>query len=125
MRTAIKTSLQQLLQDKRLLFLLFCLLLFGLLSMIIVGLSIHPSDLQLISRYSAFGITHLYRDQWLYFYGFAVFPFVVAILHSIISVKLLVLKNRSLAILFAWIGILVIFISLTIMIALLSAWAPL
>jgi hypothetical protein len=70
-----------------------------------IGLSIHPSERQLVSHYSAFGITHFYFDQWFYSLVFIAFELIVAILHSVISVKLLITKGHPIAIMFAWLGI--------------------
>jgi len=77
---------------------------------LIIGLTIHSSERQLVSHYSAFGITHFYFDKWYYAYVFIAFELIVATLHSIISVKLLLTKGRPMAIMFAWFGVAIILV---------------
>lgn len=70
-----------------------------------IGLSIHSSERQIITHYSAFGITHFYFNQWFYLISFVLFGVVMAIINTVISIKLLLVKGRSLAVAFAWISI--------------------
>jgi hypothetical protein len=102
MKTFIKESFKQLTANRYLLVLLLALIILTIGFAIIIGLSIHPSELQLISHYTAFGPIHLYRDQWFYLFVFIVFGLMVCVLHIIISVKLLLIKGRTLAIMYAW-----------------------
>jgi hypothetical protein len=90
-----------------------------------VGATVHPSELQLVSHYSAFGITHLYRDQWYYLLTFGVFGLFAAILHSILAVKLFMVKGHSLAILFAWLGIAIVVLAWITATAVINVWTPL
>ncbi|MEI7918562.1 MAG: hypothetical protein WCH58_04220 [Candidatus Saccharibacteria bacterium] len=110
MKTIILKSLKELVADRYLLVLLSVLILLALSFAVTIGLSIHPSYTQQISHYSAFGITNYYIDQWYYIFVFVAFGIVAAILHVIISIKLLVVKGHPLAVMFAWIGIGVIII---------------
>lgn len=103
MKTIIKQSLKQLVADRYLLVLLAVLFLLALIAALNISLSIHPSEIQVVSHYSAFG-GNFYKDQWFYLSVFAVFELIVAILHIIISVKLLIIKGHPVAIMFAWIG---------------------
>jgi sensor domain CHASE-containing protein len=105
MKKLIKESLKQLVADRYLLILVALMLLLVVGVSISIGLSIHPSERQLVSHYSAFGITHFYFDQWFYSLVFIAFELIVAILHSVISVKLLITKGHPIAIMFAWLGI--------------------
>jgi hypothetical protein len=114
MKTIIKESFKKLVADRYLLALLTVLILLALVFCIITGLSIHTSERQLISRYTAFGITHFYFDQWFYAFTFVAFELVAAVLHGIISIKLLNEKGRSFAILFAWLGIAVVVIGFVV-----------
>lgn len=124
MKTIIKESLKQLIADRYLLLLLSGMSMMALIIAIIIAIKIQPSEMQLVSHYSAFGITHLYRDQWFYLYVFVLFPLVVAALHSAISVKLLVTKGRSLAVMFAWFGITIILLGLATALAVINVWKP-
>jgi len=105
MKVIIKDSLKQLVADRYLLIVISVLLLMSLVFAIYIGLSIHSSERQLVSHYSAFGMTHFYFDQWYYLLTFVAFEIIVAVLHSIIAVKLLATKGRSVAIMVAWFGV--------------------
>jgi len=105
MKTIIKESLKRLVSDRYLLILVSFLILLAIIFSVYIGLQIQPSERQLVSHYSAFGITHFYFDQWFYALTFVAFELIVAVLHSIISVKLLIIKGHSMAIMFAWFGI--------------------
>jgi len=125
MKKIIKESLKQLVADRYLLIVISLMLVLSVVAAIVIGLSIHSSELQLVSHYSAFGITHLYRDQWFYLSVFVVFEIIVAILHSIISVKLLIAKGRSLAVMFAWSGVGIVLLGWITAVAVLNVWTPL
>lgn len=111
MKTIIKESLKKLIADRYLLALTLFMILLALGLAIYVGLSIQPSDRQLVSHYSAFGITHFYFDQWFYLLTFVAFGLIVAALHSVISIKLLIIKGHSPAIMFVWFGVGIILMS--------------
>ena len=101
------------------------MVLLSLILATIIGFSVHSSELQLVSHYSAYGVMHLYRDQWFYLISFVFFGLIVALLHSIISIKMLVISDRFLALMFAWLGIGVIIIGFIIAFAVLNVWTPL
>jgi hypothetical protein len=124
MKEIIKDSFKNLVADRYLLLLLSVLILMALSFSVIIALSIHPSELQLVSHYSAFGVTHLYRDQWFYLLVFVAFELVAAALHALISVKLLITKGRSIAIMFAWYGIGIVILGLVTALAVINYWIP-
>jgi uncharacterized membrane protein len=124
MKEIIKTSFKELLDDRYLLVMLSVMLVFAIISSIIIGLSIHPSEFQLVSHYSAYGISHYYRDQWYYLFVFVFFEIFVALIHIAVSIKLLVEKGRSVAIIFAWSGIGVVILCLAMALTLINAWNP-
>ncbi len=105
MNTVVKESLKQLVADRYLLFLVSLLILMSLVYSTVIGLSIHSSELQLVSHYTAYGTTHFYTDQWYYLLVFVGFELVAAVLHSIIAVKLLIVRGHSIAVMFAWLGL--------------------
>ena len=125
MKIFIKESFKQLITNRYLLVLLSILVIITLGFAIIIGFSVHPSELQLISHYTAFGPTHLYRDQWFYLFVFVAFGLMVCILHIIISLKLLLIKGHPLAIMYVWFGIGIILLGWVTAAALLNVWAPL
>jgi len=89
-----------------------------------IFLTVHPSDLQLVTHYTAFGVTHLYRDQWFYLLSFVGFAVLVAFLHIAISIKLYITKGHPLAIMFAWFGIGVILFAWVTAISIINVWSP-
>lgn len=113
----IKDYISKLLADKYLLTIVVLMFIACLLVSIIIGLAIEPRDLKLPSRYSAFGLTHFYFSQWFYILNFIFFSFIVFVLHSVIAVKLLILRGRSLAITYAWSGLGIIIFSLVVAIS--------
>ncbi len=125
MKTVIIDSLKQLVANRYLLVLSSGLLALAIGAVIYIALTVHPSELQLVSHYTAYGVTHLYRDQWFYLLTFAVFPLFVAIFHIILGIKLLLLKGPSLAIAFVWMGVAIIIIGWITASALLNVWSPL
>jgi hypothetical protein len=105
MKSEIIKSLKELIKDRYLLVLLVGFLLVCVVYSIVIGLSIHSSERQVISHYSAFGVTHFYFDQWFYLLSFLAFGLIVAVMHTIVAIKLLIVKGHSLAVLFAWASI--------------------
>jgi len=124
MKQTIKQYLKQLVSDRYLLALSFAMLLVATICAVNIGLSLRVSDLQLVSHYSAFGITHLYLDQWFYLLVFVVFSLVVALIHITVAVKLLVIKGHSIAIMFAWASISIILLGWATAQAVLNVWKP-
>ena len=104
-KEVIVKSLKSLVEDRYLLILVSTLFLLTIIFAITTSLSIQQSEIQLVSHYSSFGITHFYRDQWFYLISFVLSGIIFAILHIIIAIKLLVVKNRLFAIMFTWLGI--------------------
>ena len=124
MKEILKNSLTELISDRYLVILLSSMIVFAIISSIIIGLSIHPSEFQLVSHYSAYGISHYYRDQWYYLFVYIFFEVFVALIHAAVSIKLLISKGRSIAIMFAWSGIGVIALCLAMSLTLINAWNP-
>ena len=89
-----------------------------------IGFSIKPSELQLVSHYSAFGITHFYSDQWFYLLLFPAFGIIFALINIVVSVKLLIVKGHPLAIMFAWFSISIILLAWITASSVLNIWTP-
>lgn len=87
------------------------LVLMGLAYCIYVGVSLRPSDLQVAVHYTAFGPTGFYREKWYYLIAFVIFGLLVAVMHSILVVKLYIQGRRQIALLFAWMSLLLIVIA--------------
>src|SRR5690606_17941057 len=76
-----------------------------------VGLSLQPSDLQVAVHYTAFGDTSFYREKWYYLISLIVFGLIVAIIHTALIIKLHLQGRRQIALLFAWLSLLIIVIA--------------
>jgi hypothetical protein len=110
MKASIKESLQQLVDNRYMLVLSSALMALTIAFVIYICVTIHPTDVQQVAHYTAFGISHFYTQPWYYLLVFAVFGIFIAILHIIIGLKLLIIKGPSLALMFLWIGIAIIII---------------
>lgn len=105
LKNTITTSIKELFTNRYLTTLSIITLVLTLGFIIYISFTVHPSELQVVTHYTAFGVTHLYRDQWFYMLSFAVFALLVAVLHIAISIKIYITKGHPLAIMFAWLGI--------------------
>jgi hypothetical protein len=94
----------------------------GLITYIL--LSVRASELQLVTHYTAFGVTHLYRSQWYYLYTFAGFALIVALLHVALSIKIYITKGHPLAIAFAWMGIGILLFAWITAFSIINVWSP-
>lgn len=78
--------------------LLAALLVLSIGYVLYVGFKIEPSDVQIVTHYTAFGPTNFYRTRWVYLLTFIAFGLLFAAAHSILALKLLAEKDRSFAI---------------------------
>lgn len=105
LKDTIITSIKELFTNRYLTTLSVITVLLTVGFIIYISFTVHPSELQVVTHYTAFGVTHLYRDQWFYMLSFAVFALLVAFMHIAISIKIYITKGHPLAIMFAWLGI--------------------
>lgn len=90
------------------------LILGGLLIIIllIMGAShIRISELQVPVRYSSFGITNFYREQWFYQLAFIAFGLAVYVLHTLVGLKMYEKKGHSFAVAFQWLTVAILLIA--------------
>lgn len=111
MKNQVITAVRIILRDRYLTVLLGVFLLGCLSLLIYLGFSIHPSDLQVVVHYTGYGSTNFYRDKWYYLGTFALLVIFIALLHSVLTYKLLQIKGRPLAVAFIWLGITVVVIA--------------
>ncbi|HMH70065.1 MAG TPA: hypothetical protein VK502_01600 [Candidatus Saccharimonadales bacterium] len=111
MKTNIIASIKLLLADRLLTVLTTVLILGCLAYCIYVGTSLRPSDLQVAVHYTAFGGTSFYRDKWYYLITFIVFGILMAVMHSTLIMKLYAQGRRQMALLFAWMSLLLLVIA--------------
>ncbi len=111
MKKDIINSLKLVLSDRLMALAIIGLIIVCVAYCVYVGVSLRPSDLQVAVHYTAFGGTSFYRDKWYYFLSFIGFGALVAIVHSILAVKLYAQGRRQMALLFISLSILVMAIA--------------
>ena len=116
-KAIIKEFYPKLLSNKRLLLAMILLIVVTIGFVVYICLNIQSSELQLVVRYSAFGVTHFYRSQWFYLISFGVFGLLVSALHIMIALKLISIGNNSLSIAVVWLGIALVLIAWAVSLA--------
>jgi len=106
MKTTIINSIKPLLSDRFMIVLTIVFILLTLFYCVYVGVSLKPSDLQVAVHYTAFGETNFYREKWFYLINFIVFGLLIAVTHTILTVKLYSQGRRQIALLFLWLSLL-------------------
>lgn len=107
----VKQAIQRVLSDRPLMLLTVGIILLGFAYSIIAALSIHPSDVTVYYRYTAFGEAHFYKSHWQYLLGFVAFGPVVAVIHLALMVKLYAIERRQTALLVGWLGVVMLILS--------------
>ncbi len=125
LKNTITQSLKELITNRYLTVLSAVLLLLTVAFVIYIAVTVRPSELQLVTHYTAYGVTHLYRDQWFYLLAFAGFAILVAIMHITIALKIFLTKGHPLAIMFAWMGIGIIVFAWLTSFSIINVWSPL
>lgn len=124
LKTNFIQSIKELTTNRYLTTLSIILVLLTTAFVIYIALTVHPSDLQLVTHYTAFGVTHLYRDQWFYLLSFIGFAVLSTFLHIAIAIKIYVTKGHPLAIMFLWLGIGIIIFAWITAISIINVWSP-
>lgn len=98
----IQLVVKHALRDRPLVISWLVLLLASLIISIIFAIQIRPSELNIPTRYTAFGtgITHIYNETWYYLLNFVIFIIGSFFLHSFIALKLYSQRGTVLARLF-------------------------
>jgi len=124
MLNTIKTSFKELITNRYLTVLTAVTLFLALAFITYILLAVRPSELQLVTHYTAYGVTHLYRDQWFYLFTFGGFALLIAFFHIALSLKLYLTKGHPLAIMFAWMGIGIIVFAWVTAFSIINVWSP-
>lgn len=124
LKTNFIQSIKELTTNRYLTTLSIILVLLTIAFVIYIALTVHPSDLQLVTHYTAFGVTHLYRDQWFYLLSFIGFAVLSTFLHIAIAIKIYITKGHPLAIMFLWLGIGIIIFAWITAISIINVWSP-
>lgn len=114
MKISLIPHIKAVLGDRYLVFVLSLLILLTIIFCIYVALSLNPSELQVVTHYTTFGSTNFYRDKWYYLINFILFGVVSLAGYIVLTGKIFVQKGRELAIPFAWLGIIVMFVAMAV-----------
>lgn len=125
LKTNFIQSVKELLTNRYMTVLSSVLIVISIAFIIYIAVAVRPSDLQLVTHYTAFGVTHLYRDQWFYLFTFIGFAILVPFLHIALATKLYVTKGHPLAIMMLWLGIGVMVLAWITAISIINVWSPL
>lgn len=120
MKSTIIHVSKAILSDRPFLLALVALVLASLIFCIYATANLHPSELQVVTHYSAFGTTNFYRDKWYYLAGFVVFGLLNALVYTALACKIFVQKGRALAVPFAWLGVVIVTVATAIVYQLLK-----
>ncbi len=123
-KDTFKTSIKELFTNRYLATLSIILAILTVAYIVYISVVVRPSDLQLVSHYTAYGLTHLYRDQWWYLLSFALFGLLVAFLHIAIAIKIYITKGHPLAIMYVWLGIGVVLFAWITSFSIINVWSP-
>ena len=102
MKKTLISLLKPVLQDRPVLLLIGLVALLGLAYVIYVGLALSPTELQIATKYTAFGDTQYYRNKWYYLFTFIGLAVVIVGCHTGIMAKLHARNMRSLALAMGW-----------------------
>lgn len=115
MKLTFNQLIKDITSDRHFMVVLACLVTISIIFCIYITVSLRPSELQVVTHYSAFGTTNFYRDKWFYLVGFVVFGLVNAIVYGALACKIFMHKGRALAIPFAWMGVVVMFVAISVL----------
>ncbi len=110
-KDSIRQSFKQIITDRSLLALIIAMLFIGLTYLIAIGFSIHPRDVQIYTRYTAFGEAHFYKSPWQYTLLFVSLGILIPVGHIALMTKLYDLRRRQAAVLIGWLGIVILAIA--------------
>ena len=110
MKDTVNKSIKTVLSDRGIAILLIVNVIFFIAISIFLITSIKHSEAQVIARYTAYGVANFYRNHWYSLFGYIALAFMIVSGHSILSIKLVSLEKRSMAVFFLWLtlGILIV-----------------
>jgi hypothetical protein len=111
MTTNLTSSIKSVLTDRLMTVLIVLLIASCLAYCAYIGASLRPSDLQVAVHYTAYGDTSFYREKWYYLITFVIFGILIAVMHTTLIVKLYMQGRRQIALLFAWLSLLLVVIA--------------
>ena len=125
LKDTITHSIKELITNRYLTVLSLVTVFLAIAFVIYIGIVVRPSELQLVTHYTAYGVTHLYRDQWFYLLSFGAFAVIVAFINIAIALKVFLTKGHPLAIMFAWFGVGIMVFAWLTSFSIINVWSPL
>jgi hypothetical protein len=125
LKDTITHSFKELITNRYLTVLSAVTILLAIAFVIYIGIVVRPSELQLVTHYTAYGVTHLYRDQWFYLLSFGAFAIIIALINIGMALKVFLTKGHPLAIMFAWFGIGIMVFAWLTSFSIINVWSPL
>jgi len=116
--------IKSLLQDRGMFSIYFIMALIAVVNVLYIIITLRPSDLQLVSHYTAFGPTHLYRANWLDQSKTIFISLSILIFHILISQTVLIKISRPLAKFIAWSGVFILIFVLINSSLIINVWSP-
>jgi len=125
LKDTITHSFKELITNRYLTVLSAVTIVLAVAFVIYIGFVVRPSELQLVTHYTAYGVTHLYRDQWFYLLSFGAFAIIIALINIGMALKVFLTKGHPLAIMFAWFGIGIMVFAWLTSFSIINVWSPL
>ncbi len=72
---------------------------------IAIAVMIEPRETQVITQYSAFGVTGFYRGYWYTLWAYAALELIIVIGNAILSIRLVQIERREFAVMLMWLTI--------------------
>lgn len=110
-KDAVQQAIKQVLSNRSLVLLIILMTVIGFIYSITVAINIHPSDVTVYTRYTAFGEAHFYKSHWQYLIAFVLFGPLVVITHAALMIKLFAIERRQTALLVGWVGIAILIVA--------------
>lgn len=98
-------------RDRSLAMISVALIVLAIVYSIYIALALEPSDLQVATRYTAFGDAHFYRNKWYYLLSFIFFGLTLVGVHLAFAIKLYSRNQRQLAMGFLCLTVFVLLIA--------------
>jgi hypothetical protein len=111
MKTEFINTSKMILADRLMTVIMIVFILLCATYCIYIGVSLHPSDLQVAVHYSVYGQTNFYRDKWYYLMTFIVFGVLLALVHTTLTAKIYSQGRRQMALLFMGLSFLILTIA--------------
>ena len=106
----ILSSVRPLLKNRQLFGLVIANSIVAVLVIIIIGLSIRPSETQVITRFSPFGTTGFYWNYWWTLLGYILLEIIIVVSNLFIASRLIKIDRSGLTPVVLWLSLMMSFI---------------